>query len=79
MFEYLWCSVRIYNMLVYQNRHAKEMGKIFMENRRMNIMQLKRLRKKQIGRKISNTENVYEKTVIIERIKIIKEHITNKM
>ena len=55
------------------------MGKIFMENRRMNIMQLKRLRKKQIGRKISNTENVYEKTVIIERIKIIKEHITNKM
>ena len=55
------------------------MGKIFRENWRMNIMQLKRLRKKQTGSKISNTENVYEKTVIIERIKIIKEHITNKM
>ena len=26
-----------------------------------------------------NTENIYEKTVIIERIKLIKEHITDKM
>ena len=26
-----------------------------------------------------NTENVYKNTVIIERIKLIKEHITDKM
>ena len=26
-----------------------------------------------------NTENIYEKTVIIQRIKLIKEHITDKM
>ena len=26
-----------------------------------------------------NTENIYEKTVIIQRIKLIEEHITDKM
>ena len=33
------------------------------------------------GKKAESTksENIYEKTVIIERIKLIKEHITDKM
>ena len=40
-------------------------------------MQLKRKRKK-LRSQYQNTENVYEKTIIIERIKLIKEHITDK-
>ena len=41
-------------------------------------MQLKRQREK-LRTQYQDTENVYEKTVIIERIKSIKEHITDKM
>ena len=41
-------------------------------------MQLKRERKK-LRAPYQNTENIYEKTVIIQRIKLIKEHITDKM
>ena len=41
-------------------------------------MQLKRQRKK-LRAQYQNTKNIYEKTVIIERIKLIKEHITDKM
>ena len=41
-------------------------------------MQLKRQRKK-LRTQYQNTENVHEKTVIIERIKLTKERITNKM
>ena len=37
-------------------------------------MQLKKLRAQ-----YQNTENIYEKTVIIGRIKLIKEYITDKM
>ena len=40
-------------------------------------MQLKRQRKK-LTALYQNTENVYEKTVITERIKLIKGHITDK-
>ena len=42
------------------------------------MMQLKRHRIK-LRAQYQNTENLYEKTVIIERIKLIKEHITDKM
>ena len=38
----------------------------------------KRQRKK-LREKYQNTENIYEKTVITERIKLIKKHIANKM
>ena len=41
-------------------------------------MLLKRKEKK-LRAQYQNTENIYEKTVIIERIKLIKEHITDKM
>ena len=41
-------------------------------------MQLKRQRKK-LRTQYRNTEKLYEKTVIIERIKFIKEHIADKM
>ena len=41
-------------------------------------MQLKRQRKK-LRTQYQNTENVHEKTVIIERIKLTKERITDKM
>ena len=40
-------------------------------------MQLKRQRKKLIAQ-YQNVENIYETTVIIERIKLIREHITDK-
>ena len=46
-----------------------EVKNIFRQNSRKDIMQSKR----------QNPENVYEKTVIIERIKLVKEHITDKM
>ena len=48
------------------------------QNPRKDIMQLKRQRKK-LCTQYQNTENVYEKTVTIEWIKIIKEHITDKI
>ena len=38
----------------------------------------KRQRKK-LREQYQNTENIYEKTVITERIKLIKKHIANKM
>ena len=41
-------------------------------------MQLKRQRKK-LRTQHQNTENVYKKTVIIERIKLIKKQITDKL
>ena len=41
-------------------------------------MQLKRQRQK-LCAQYQNTENVYEETVTIEWIKIIKEHITDKI
>ena len=41
-------------------------------------MQLKRQRKK-LRVQYQNTENIYEKTVMIQRIKLIKEPITDKM
>ena len=40
-------------------------------------MQLKRQRKKLIAQ-YQNVENIYETTVIIERIKLIREQITDK-
>ena len=46
-----------------------EVKKIFRQNSRKDIMQSKR----------QNPENVYERTVIIERAKLVKEHITDKM
>ena len=41
-------------------------------------MQLKRQRKK-LRAQYQNRENIHEKTVIIERIKLIKQHMTDKM
>ena len=41
-------------------------------------MQLKRQRKK-LRAQYQNAENVFEKTVMIKRIKFIKEHATGKM
>ena len=38
----------------------------------------KRQRKK-LRPQYQNIENIYEKTVIIERMKLIKKHITDKM
>ena len=58
--------------------NIKEVEKICRQNPRKDIMQLKRQRKK-LRAQYQNTENIYEKTVIIERIKLIKEHITDKM
>ena len=55
--------------------NIKEVEKICRQNPRKDIMQLKRQRKK-LRAQYQNTENIYEKTVIIERIKLIKEHIT---
>ena len=60
-----------------QNK-IKEVQKICRQNPRKDIMQLKRQRKK-LKARYQNTENIYEKTVKIERIKLIKEHITDKM
>ena len=58
--------------------NIKEVEKICRQNPRKDIMQLKRQRKK-LRAQYQNTKNIYEKTVIIERIKLIKEHITDKM
>ena len=58
--------------------NINEVEKICWQNPRKDIMQLKRQRKK-LRAQYQNTENIYEKTVIIERIKLIKEHITDKM
>ena len=58
--------------------NIKEVEKICRQNPRKGIMQLKRQRKK-LRAQYQNTKNIYEKTVIIERIKLIKEHITDKM
>ena len=45
----------------------KEVEKICKQNPRKDIMQLKKLRVQ-----YQNTEDIYQKTVIIERIKLIK-------
>ena len=45
---------------------------------RKDIMQLKRERKK-LRAQYQNTEYLHQKMVIIERIKLIQEHITDKM
>ena len=58
--------------------NINEAEKIFRKNPRKENMQLKRQRKK-LRTQYQNTENVHEKTVIIERIKLTKERITNKM
>ena len=58
--------------------NIKEVEKIFRQNPRKNIMQLKRQRKK-LRAQYQNTENIYEKTVIIERINLTQEHITDRM
>ena len=55
-----------------------EVEKITRQNPRKDTMQLKRQRKK-LRAQYQNTENIHEMTVIIERIKLIKEHITDKM
>ena len=53
--------------------NIKEVEKIFRQNPRKDIMQLKRQRKK-LRAQYQNTENVYEKTVIIERMKLKGTH-----
>ena len=58
--------------------NIKEVEKICRQNPRKDIMQLKRQRKK-LRVQYQNTENIYEKTVMIQRIKLIKEPITDKM
>ena len=58
--------------------NINEAEKIFRKNPRKENMQLKRQRKK-LRIQYQNTENVHEKTVIIERIKLTKERITDKM
>ena len=58
--------------------NIKEVEKTCRQNPRKNVMQLKRQRKK-LRAQYQNTENIYENTVIIQRIKLIKEHITDKM
>ena len=58
--------------------NIKEVEEICRQNPRKNLMQLNRQRKK-LRAQYQNTEHTYEKTVIIERIKLIKEHITDKM
>ena len=56
----------------------KEEKKIFRQNQRKDIMQLKRQRKK-LRAQYQNTANVYEKTVITGKVKLMKEYITDKM
>ena len=58
--------------------NINEAEKIFRKNPRKENMQLKRQRKK-LRTQYQNTENVHEKTVIIGRIKLTKERITDKM
>ena len=58
--------------------NINEVKKFFRQNPRKDIMQLKRKRKK-LRAQYQNTENIYEKEVKIEIIKLIKEHITDKM
>ena len=50
--------------------NIKKVEKICRQNPRKDIMQLKRQRKK-LRAQYQNTENIYEKTLIIERIKLI--------
>ena len=54
--------------------NIKEVEKLCRQNPRKDIIQLKRQRKK-LRAQYQNTENIYEKTVIIEKIKLIKEQI----
>ena len=58
--------------------NINEVKKFFRQNPRKDIMQLKRKRKK-LRAQYQSTENIYEKEVKIEIIKLIKEHITDKM
>ena len=57
--------------------NIKEVENIFRQNPRKDIMQLKRQWKK-LRAQYQITVNIYEKTVIIERIKLIKKYITEK-
>ena len=57
--------------------NIKEVENIFRQNPRKDIMQLKRQWKK-LRAQYQITVNIYEKTVIIERIKLIKKYITDK-
>ena len=59
-----------------QNNTKKQ--RKFRQIPRKHMMQLKRQRKK-LRTQYQNTESVYENTVIIERIRPIKEQITSKM
>ena len=54
------------------HNNFKEVEKIFTQNPRKDIMQLTRQRKK-MRAQYQNTENIYERTIIIDRIKLIKE------
>ena len=58
--------------------NIKEVEKIFRQNPRKDTMQLK-IQRKKLRAQYQNTENIYEKAVIIERTKLIKEHIADKM
>ena len=58
--------------------NIKEVEKLFRQNPRKDIMQLKRKSKK-LRAQYQNTENICERSVTIERIKLLKEHITDKM
>ena len=58
--------------------NIKEVEKIFRQISRKDVMQLKRQRKK-LRAQHQNTESVYKKKVIIERIKLIKEHIADNI
>ena len=64
--------------MIYGQRKYGITEEIFRQNPKKDIMQLKRKRKK-LRKQYQNTKNVYEKTLIIERIKLIKEHIIYKM
>ena len=57
--------------------NIREVEKISKQNIRKDIMFKKT--EKQTENTTSKTENVYEKTVIIERIKLMKEHKTKEL
>ena len=58
--------------------NIKDVEKIFRQDPRKDTMQLKRQRKK-LRTQYQNKENLDEKTVILERIKFIKQHIADKI
>ena len=60
------------------NGQRKYQITFFKQNPRKDIMQLKK-QKKTPSVQYQNAENVFEKIVTTERIKLIKEHITDQM